>query len=133
MLTLEGALQLLSGWRDAPRRVAEAAADAALAAAGLGAVQPPPLRGLFDDPAEVEAAAPRNTLRLAGIAFAVLIAGQALNSLLGALAAAARQRVVTHDAAAGARQDAAASAAAEAAAAKARRRSRTCTLACVPC
>jgi hypothetical protein len=145
MVTVESVGAALRAWRDALRpaqlsAAAARAADAALSTVGLGSQRPlPPLSAAFSDPDEVAAAAPRNTLWLALVAFGILLVGNALNTALGVAAAALRQRLLSRAMAAEQAAEEAAEAAAVEAEAKARRtgaasrcrasRNRACVLA----
>jgi hypothetical protein len=73
-------------------RLAASAADAA----GL-APRTKPLTAAFSDPDEVPEAVFVRTVRLALVAFAVLLVGNSVNSLLGCVFAFARQRVVIRE------------------------------------
>ena len=73
-------------------RLAETARDVA----GLGA-RTKPLSAAFSDPEELPEAVFTRTMRLALVAFAVLMLGNSVNSLLGCVFAVARQRVATRD------------------------------------
>ena len=73
-------------------RLASSAADAA----GF-APRAKPLSAAFSDPEEAPEAAFTRTMRLALVAFLVLLLGNSVNSLLGCVFAFARQRVVTRD------------------------------------
>ena len=56
-----------------------------------------PLSAAFSDPEELPEAVFTRTMRLALVAFVVLLVGNSVNSLLGCLFAFARQRVVMRD------------------------------------
>ena len=73
-------------------RLATSAADAA----GF-APRSKPLSAAFSDPEEEPEAAFTRTMRLALVAFVVLMLGNSVTSLLGCVFAFARQRVVTRD------------------------------------